>query len=386
VPGHIYMDSQAFGACQCCMQATFLASDLQEARYLTDQFLVLAPLLLALTAATPFLRGLVAETDTRWPTFKQTWDDRCEEEVASVHNSRTSANDLYIGCRLASDPEACKAANDVDVAIDGPAFECLREGGVDELLSRHVAHLLVRDPLMVFEDQMDIDDEQEADHWEQLQGTNWGTVRFKPPPAGGEIGWRVEFRTPEVQITDFENAAIVAVIRVLLGVLREEKWDLVIPVSLSDENDETSGQRDAASKGLFWFPQSLGDAPPEGAKTAGCATKRRLADIVNGHGGVFPRCRAWVDRQHEAGRCSDMARDALRRYFRLFELRAAGALPTPAGVLRARLRAHPGYRGDGVVPVGFVRELCESAVAANRDGADSQGLRSELLGDVAPNS
>ena len=40
-------------------------------------------------------------------------------------------------------------------------------------------------------------------------------MRFKPPPPGSPIGWRVEFRPMEVQLTDFENAAF-AVFIVLL--------------------------------------------------------------------------------------------------------------------------------------------------------------------------
>ena len=32
-------------------------------------------------------------------------------------------------------------------------------------------------------------------------------MRFKLPPPGTDIGWRVEFRTMELQLTDFENAA-----------------------------------------------------------------------------------------------------------------------------------------------------------------------------------
>jgi len=32
-------------------------------------------------------------------------------------------------------------------------------------------------------------------------------MRLKLPPSNADIGWRVEFRTMEVQLTDFENAA-----------------------------------------------------------------------------------------------------------------------------------------------------------------------------------
>eukprot|EP00419_Tripos_fusus_P012599 CAMPEP_0172659340 /NCGR_PEP_ID=MMETSP1074-20121228/3375_1 /TAXON_ID=2916 /ORGANISM="Ceratium fusus, Strain PA161109" /LENGTH=581 /DNA_ID=CAMNT_0013474811 /DNA_START=85 /DNA_END=1831 /DNA_ORIENTATION=+ len=234
VPGHIYMDSQAFGACQCCTQATFLARNLEDARHLTDQFLVLSPLLLALTAATPFLRGLVADTDTRWQTFQQTWDDRTQAELTTICNSRCSPCDLFIGAGLNADDATKCALNDVEVPVHTPALQLLEEAGVDAVLARHVAHLLARDPMMVFKDRLDVDDEQEADHWEQLQGTNWCSVRFKPPPcasnsADRSLGWRVEFRSPEVQITDFENAAIVSVIRLLAEVIIDEKWDLTNP-------------------------------------------------------------------------------------------------------------------------------------------------------------
>ena len=73
----------------------------------------------------------------------------------------------------------------------------------------------------------EVDDGESTEHFENLQSTNWQTVRWKPPPPsskrlGGDadIGWRVEFRSMEVQLTDFENAAfttfVVLVSRVIL--------------------------------------------------------------------------------------------------------------------------------------------------------------------------
>lgn len=37
--------------------------------------------------------------------------------------------------------------------------------------------------------------------WQNLQSTNWQTMRFKPPPPNSDIGWRVEFRPMEVTTT-----------------------------------------------------------------------------------------------------------------------------------------------------------------------------------------
>ena len=62
----IKMDCMAFGMGMCCLQVTFQARDVDESRYMYDQLAVLAPIMLALTAGTPFLKGKIAETDVRW--------------------------------------------------------------------------------------------------------------------------------------------------------------------------------------------------------------------------------------------------------------------------------------------------------------------------------
>lgn len=36
---------------------------------------------------------------------------------------------------------------------------------------------------------------------QNIQSTNWQTMRFKPPPPNSDIGWRVEFRPMEVRKT-----------------------------------------------------------------------------------------------------------------------------------------------------------------------------------------
>jgi glutamate--cysteine ligase catalytic subunit len=86
---------------------------------------------------------------------------------------------------------------------------------------------------VIYDERVTIDDETETDHFENLQSTNWQSLRWKPPPripvkkktnsktnkrkasdaeeqaeqkSGAQIGWRVEFRSMEIQLTDFENA------------------------------------------------------------------------------------------------------------------------------------------------------------------------------------
>ena len=73
-----------------------------------------------------------------------------------------------------------------------------------------------RDPLVIYREKLEQDVTTSNDHYENIQSTNWNSVRFKLPPPGSDIGWRIEFRTPELQLTDFENAAF-SIFTVLLS-------------------------------------------------------------------------------------------------------------------------------------------------------------------------
>lgn len=48
-PDHVYMDAMGFGMGNCCLQLTFQACNINEARYLYDQLTPLCPIFLAFT-------------------------------------------------------------------------------------------------------------------------------------------------------------------------------------------------------------------------------------------------------------------------------------------------------------------------------------------------
>ena len=102
-----------------------------------------------------------------------------------IATSRYCGVTSYISCQ---GERKCKY-NDVHVEIDDDAYALLLQSGVDDLLARHVAHLFVRDPLVLFEGMIEeLDDAVATDHFENLQSTNWNSVRWKPPPAGASEG------------------------------------------------------------------------------------------------------------------------------------------------------------------------------------------------------
>jgi glutamate--cysteine ligase catalytic subunit len=97
-----------------------------------------------------------------------------------------------------------------------------------------------RDPLVIYREKLEQDVTTSNDHYENIQSTNWNSVRFKLPPPGSDIGWRVEFRTPELQLTDFENAAFSIFTVLLSRVIIAFNLNLYMPMSKNDANMETA--------------------------------------------------------------------------------------------------------------------------------------------------
>lgn len=100
-------------------------------------------------------------------------------------------------------------------------------------------------------------------------------MRFKPPPPNSTIGWRVEFRPCEVQITDFENAAIVCFVVLLTRVILSYNLDFLIPISKVDENMQNAQKRNACREQTFWFRKEITTkiSPPEANECCRKGTK-----------------------------------------------------------------------------------------------------------------
>ena len=331
----VYMDAMAFGMGCCCLQVTFQACDIGESRHLYDQLAVLSPVLLALTAATPIARGTLVDTDVRWDIIAGSVDDRTPAECPTCPQ-RTSSSGTRQGGAAGGGGEAAASSsssssvvyhenmagsgqrvlpksrydsishyicdhlegrdagsataqfNDTDAPYDEKAYAQLRASGVDDVLAQHIAHLFVRDPLVMFHGKVtELDDTVATDHFESLQSTNWQTVRWKPPPPssshlGGSvpIGWRVEFRSMEVQLTDFENAAFTAFIVLASRVVLFFNLNLYVPISKVDENMRRAHARDALKTQKFYFRQATFKHDVAGADDASERDSFRGDDFV----------------------------------------------------------------------------------------------------------
>eukprot|EP00160_Parvularia_atlantis_P013768 Unigene3041_Nuclearia_a/m.9354 Unigene3041_Nuclearia_a/g.9354 ORF Unigene3041_Nuclearia_a/g.9354 Unigene3041_Nuclearia_a/m.9354 type:complete len:628 (-) Unigene3041_Nuclearia_a:92-1975(-) len=359
LPDHIYMDCMCFGMGCCCLQVTFQACSLDEARLLYDQLAPWSPVLLALTAAAPIFRGYLADVDVRWQVISGSVDDRTPEERGLEplkHNKFRIPKSRYdsIDSFLSDGPDYRPEYNDVELVYDQAIYDELRQEGVDHLLARHIAHLFIRDPLVIYRELLNQDDEQSTDHFENIQSTNWQTMRFKPPPPNSPIGWRVEFRSMEVQLTDFENAAFVVFIVLLTRAILSFNLNFYIPMSKIEANMQTAFKRDACRTQKFYFRKnvfSCRDAPRAAGPVEDEYDLFTMDEIFNGRAGtpfqgILPLLSSYLDSIN----ANYETRCAVGRYLEFLSRRASGELVTPATWMRSFVQTHSAYKHDSVVP------------------------------------
>lgn len=449
----IHMDAMAFGMGCCCLQVTFQARDMDESRYMFDQLGVVSPIMLALSAATPIHRGMLADTDARWNCISASVDDRTEEEMltsssaipgnsgsdrgeAGTPGAEGTGDDVGVArrqpksrydsistfiynCRTGED--RCRVVNkynDIDCPVDEPSRQMLLSQGMDEALSKHVAHLFSRDPLVIFEGRVEeVDDEKEVDHWENLQSTNWQTVRWKPPPPrvspnDPHVGWRTEFRSLEIQLTDFENAAYTVFIVLVTRVIITLDLNLYVPLSKVDENMRRAHARNAATEGKFFFRTNV-DPVPEAEQARplqieeykecgygdaddndkgkwgelerysmcdsdeeGMVEELSILEILMGKGnypGLMPLVHAYME--YVAADTATIER--VDMYLEHLRKRAAGEVMTTAAWLRKFVTTHPAYKQDSRV----TEEIAYDLVNACQEIGLGKRACPELLGD-----
>ncbi|KAL1504363.1 hypothetical protein AB1Y20_010769 [Prymnesium parvum] len=381
----IKMDAMAYGMGCCCLQVTFQARDIDESRHLYDHLAVLAPVMLALTAATPILHGKLADTDVRWATVAASVDDRTPHErgvapsdadpahtperlaqlagggVAALPKSRYESISVY----LANCGGCSKSYNDINPPVDQEAMDMLMGAGIDPELAQHVAHLFVRDPLVIMKDRIELDD-TETDHFENLQSTNWQTVRWKPPPkaksCGPIVGWRVEFRSMEVQLSDFENAAFTTFVVLVSRVILAFGLNLYIPLSKVDENMRRAHHRDAFTQEKFWFRKHM--APPQQpvADPDECE-EMTILEIMVGKETYFPGLIPLIFAYLEAIQCDPETWQQMQTYMDFIRRRASGQLATAAKWMRRKVATHPSYQHDSVVPSDVAYDIVQACTA-----------------------
>ncbi|VDM53159.1 unnamed protein product [Angiostrongylus costaricensis] len=367
-PDHIYMDHMGFGMGCCCLQVTFQAVNVDEARWLYDQLTPITPILLALSAATPIFRSKLANVDSRWDIISASVDDRTAEERGlvplqkskwTIAKSRYDSTDCYI-C-------PCSVAyNDIPLQYDEAILKQLLDGNIDEPLAKHIAHMFIRDPLQVYRERIQQDDEKSTEHFETIQSSNWMNMRFKPPPPDApEIGWRVEFRPTEVQLTDFENAAYCCFVVLLTRVIISFRLTYLLPISMVTENMKRAQKRDAVISEKFLFRKSLATckSTPDQNGSPRCGApsedieEMTINQIINGKEEGFPGLVPLIKQYLDSADMDVDTRCTVSQYLNFISKRASGEIWTLAHWIRCFVDQHPAYKHDSSVPDETVYDL-----------------------------
>jgi glutamate--cysteine ligase catalytic subunit len=267
---------------------------------------------------------------------------------------------------------------------------------MDDRLATHFAHLFIRDPIVVFNEDLKELDLNKADHFENLQSTNWQHMRFKPPPVGSDIGWRVEFRPMEIQITDFENAAFSIFIVLITRAILSYDLNFYMPITLVSENMETAHTRDALHTQKFYFRKDPFSSRPSRSSGSGTATPTETSrpptplgnvedeyelmtinEVINGQShteGGFPGLIPLVENYLNSMNVDVETRCELARYLDLIRKRADGTYWTAAKWIRHFVQSHPAYQKDSVVSEEIEFDLVKAAEQITKsEGRDGLG-------------
>ncbi|RDW80977.1 hypothetical protein BP5796_05675 [Coleophoma crateriformis] len=363
---YISLDNMLYGVGGCGLQVTFQAKNIVEARMLHDQLCPIGPVMLALTAATPIYKGYLADTDVRWNQAAAASDDRPEEErgTADQNGHCTSPRWSLASSFIAEDPRLRPEYQKTPLEVDEDSKSKLEDAGMDPLLSTHFAHVLAASPLLLTESDLRTSSQTDTNHFDSFSSSVWPHIRFKPPPTGSDIGWRVEFRPMEIQITDFENAAFSIFVTLLRRAITHYNLNFYIPLDRIEVNMERAHHRDAVREEVFFFRKEVyptGTAGHERLHQIPVDQEYREMTINEIMNGTMPTGQFQNDASHFPGLIPIVKRyikesntdvsveSQISEYLDVLEGRASGRLWTAARWMRSFVRTHESYGRDSTV-------------------------------------
>lgn len=95
---------------------------------------------------------------------------------------------------------------------------------------------------------------KDRSHFENFNSTNWNSLRFKPPKIeDNDNCFKVEIRPCELQLTPFENSAIMTLCLIYSQMVMKNDVNFIIPITLVDENFQRAHNFNALEKEKFFF-------------------------------------------------------------------------------------------------------------------------------------
>jgi len=299
---------------------------------------------------------------------------------------RWSSLSRYISNR----PQCKEEYNDIVCPIEEETLEFIKEKAkilsveIDEVLAKHLAFLFIQDPLVIFSNKIFVDDTTHTNHFENIQSTNWNNVRLKPPPSfDSEIGWRVELRTMEAQLTGNECVAFGMFSYFFALMVMKKEYNFYIPISKVDENFARAQKREAILREKFWFRKDINkESTDEWIELT-------LDEILHGNSIfvgllnlIYEFCKEeygvdiqeeWARKQEDNGLEIHYLTENMK-YFEILSKRAKGETPTIAKWIRTFVLKHPKYQKDSTV----TQEIATDLISAMLEISDEKKTYSDF--------
>lgn len=129
---------------------------------------------------------------------------------------------------------------------------------IDEKMLNHIGALTSRDFIVMHEKFTEIKEDDNC-LFEMINSTNWNSVRFKMP-LNETMGWRVEFRSMEIQLTADENSAFSLLVFCLVKMLAETpSLNFYIPITKVNENFDRAHHECSILKEKFFVRTNVFD-------------------------------------------------------------------------------------------------------------------------------
>ena len=357
-PGFITMDAMGFGMGCCSLQVTIASDTLEDCIKIYDQLIPLAPLFLILSSSSPIHRGKLSDYDNRWIIISKSVDDRTEEErnpnsEKYVYKSRYSPIYSYIGN---VNPYY---NNYPKFPINQEYYKQFIDAGISQNLATHFCNLLVRDPLVIFDKKINISDENDMTHFENINSSNWNSLRFKlPRPSDKDFSYKIEIRTCDLQLTPFENTSIIHFIVNLYNIILKKNCNFIIPITKVDENYEKGYLNDAINTQKFWWrincfeSININDDKFNYKEDEEKNIKLLSIDeILNGakeynYPGLINVIKDEIKKNLDY---NDKVKNEMLKFVNYIERKAKGEIWTDAKYIRKFVREHPKYNKDSII-------------------------------------
>ena len=340
----IKMDCMAYGMGSCCLQLTVQLPSLPEALYLYDQFAVLSPILMALSASSPIYQGLLSGHDTRWSVIEQSVDDRKKDE--NISKSRYSSISTYL-C------EDSKKYNDITLEYNKEDYQLLKQNGIPKILAKHIAHLFIRDPIIMYQNDVERLTQEKPDNYDfflNINSSNWNNVRLKPP-LSKEDSWKLEIRVFDIQHSIFRNSALMVFTILLIRTISFYNLYLYTPLSKVDANFKKSIEKDGIDK-YYYFRTNIEDK-----NSMDIYRKMTINEIINGENGLIQYIYKYLQ---EKQLCEYIPE--INKYLHYIIELSSGLKNTEATNMRNFVKDHPDYYQDSKINQVILNDLIQQII------------------------